>query len=129
MQDGVADLFDAFDLVKDYIGEAAAVLFAIALFASGQSSSLTASIAGQAVSQGFLQKTINPVLRRFVTRTLAVIPCAVVAATGGREAINLILIFSQVALSLILPFVTIPLLLVTSSRDKMAIWDIETNVC
>lgn len=106
----------------------AGTVFAIALLASGQSSSIAAALSGQAVSVGFLKRHINPVLRRLVTRTLAIVPCVVCAAVGGRPLVNQLIVISQVGLSLILPFVSAPLLMAVCSKEVMKIWDTQKQV-
>ncbi|KIY72594.1 natural resistance-associated macrophage protein [Cylindrobasidium torrendii FP15055 ss-10] len=113
-RDGTASLFDAYDLIKETIGASAATLFAIALLAAGQSSSIIATVAGQAVSEGFLQWRTNPIVRRLVTRLLALIPSLVVAVSVGRSGIDALLVASQVVLSIVLPFVALPLIYMTS---------------
>ncbi|KAK1228983.1 Manganese transporter smf1 [Marasmius sp. AFHP31] len=116
-----AGLFDAYDLIRDLVGQGAATLFAIALLAAGQSSSIIATVAGQAVSEGFLQWRVSPVIRRLLTRLLAVIPSMVVAIAVGRKGIDTLLVLSQVVLSIVLPFITLPLIYVTSSRGLMQV--------
>ncbi|KAH8094741.1 Nramp-domain-containing protein [Cristinia sonorae] len=118
---GPAGLFDAYDLLKEVVGQAAATLFALALLASGQSSSLIATMAGQTVSEGFLRWRVSPVCRRLITRCLGLIPSMVVAIAVGREGVDTLLVASQVALSIVLPFIVFPLLWVTSSKDVMSV--------
>lgn len=118
---GPASLFDAYDLVKELVGQGAATLFAIALLAAGQSSSLIATVAGQAVSEGFLNWRVSPALRRILTRLLAVIPSMTVAILMGRPGIDTLLVASQVVLSVTLPFVTFPLIYCTSSKAIMSV--------
>ncbi|KAL0952124.1 hypothetical protein HGRIS_008752 [Hohenbuehelia grisea] len=116
-----ASLFDAYDLIRDVVGKAAAFMFALALLAAGQSSSIIATVAGQAVSEGFLQWRVSPVVRRLLTRLLAVIPSMCVAIAVGRPGIDALLVISQVILSIVLPFITFPLLYLTSSRKIMSV--------
>ncbi|KAL0579026.1 Manganese transporter smf1 [Marasmius crinis-equi] len=116
-----AGLFDAYDLIRDLVGQGAATLFAIALLAAGQSSSVIATVAGQAVSEGFLQWRVSPVVRRLLTRLLAVIPSMAVAVAVGRQGIDTLLVLSQVVLSIVLPFITLPLIYVTSSKKLMSV--------
>ncbi|KAF5312924.1 hypothetical protein D9619_002453 [Psilocybe cf. subviscida] len=118
---GPASLFDAYDLIRDFVGQAAATLFAIALLAAGQSSSLIATVAGQAVCEGFLQWRVSPVVRRVLTRLIAIVPSMAVAIALGRDGINTLLVISQVVLSIVLPFVTFPLLFCTASRQIMSV--------
>ncbi|KAJ8515896.1 hypothetical protein ONZ45_g6747 [Pleurotus djamor] len=119
--DQAASLFDAYDVIRDYVGPAAATLFALALLASGQSSSLIATVAGQAVSEGFLQWRVSPIVRRFLTRLLAIIPSMTVAIAVGRRGIDELLVISQVVLSIVLPFITLPLIILTSSKSVMSV--------
>ncbi|EEB92628.1 hypothetical protein MPER_08833, partial [Moniliophthora perniciosa FA553] len=116
-----AGLFDAYDLIKDLVGPGAATLFAVALLAAGQSSSIIATVAGQAVAEGFLQWRVSPVIRRLLTRLLAVIPSMIVGIVMGRDGIDFLLVLSQVILSIVLPFITLPLIYVTSSKELMSV--------
>ncbi|EJD04338.1 Nramp-domain-containing protein [Fomitiporia mediterranea MF3/22] len=116
-----AGLFDAFDLIRDIVGRPAAVVFAIALISSGQSASITATLAGQIVSEGFIQWSISPFLRRLVTRLLGLIPSMLVAIIVGRAGIDTLLVISQVVLSIVLPFVMFPLVWLTSSSVVMRV--------
>ncbi|KAG6853428.1 hypothetical protein C0991_004428 [Blastosporella zonata] len=116
-----ASLFDAYDLISSLVGKAAAILFAIALLASGQSSSIIATVAGQAVSEGFLHWRTSPAMRRIITRLIAIIPSMVVAVAVGQTGIDTLLVASQVVLSIVLPFVIIPLVYLTSSKSIMTV--------
>ncbi|KAJ7279983.1 natural resistance-associated macrophage protein-domain-containing protein [Mycena rebaudengoi] len=116
-----ASLFDAYDIIRDNVGGAAATLFAIALLASGQSSSIIATMAGQAVSEGFLNWRVSPVVRRLLTRLIAIIPSMAVAIAVGRSGIDTLLVASQVVLSIVLPFITLPLICLTSSKNVMSV--------
>ncbi|KAJ6486212.1 natural resistance-associated macrophage protein-domain-containing protein [Mycena vitilis] len=116
-----ASLFDAYTLIHDIVGPPAATLFAIALLASGQSSSIIATVAGQAVSEGFLQWRVSAVVRRLLTRLIAVIPSMAVAIALGRPGINALLVTSQVILAIVLPFITLPLIFLTSSKTVMRV--------
>jgi manganese transport protein len=98
---------------------AASVLFAVALLCSGQSSTLTGTLAGQIVMEGFLNFRMRPWLRRLITRAVAVTPAAATILIAGEEATLKLLILSQVILSLQLPFAVIPLIHFTSNRGKM----------
>lgn len=115
----VADLFQAFHLLRDTTGKAPAILFAIALLSAGQSSSITVTLAGQIISEGFVHWRLTPFMRRLITRAIAVIPSMVVASIAGRDGLDTMLIASQVALSMALPFVSFPLLVVTCSPKRM----------
>ncbi|KAJ7917460.1 putative transporter of the NRAMP family [Mycena leptocephala] len=116
-----ASLFDAYDLIHDIVGAPAATFFAIALLASGQSSSIIATVAGQAVSEGFLDWRVSPVVRRLLTRLIAVIPSLAVAVAVGRPGIDALLVASQVILAVVLPFITLPLIYLTSSKTVMRV--------
>src|SRR5271157_760215 len=101
---------------------AASTLFAVALLASGQSSTITGTLAGQVVMEGFMHWRLKPWLRRLITRTLAIIPAVLVIAWRGNSSVTDLLILSQVVLALQLPFAMFPLLHFTSSRKKMGRW-------
>lgn len=117
---GVEDLGQAHSLLLPLLGAAAApTLFAIALLSCGLSSTVTATMAGQAVMEGFLRLRLAPWLRRLITRGLAIIPAAGVTILSGEGGAAKLLIFSQVALSLQLPFAVIPLVMFTADRRKM----------
>ncbi|KAG1754742.1 natural resistance-associated macrophage protein-domain-containing protein [Suillus paluster] len=116
-----ASLFDAHTLINNSIGTGAALLFALALLAAGQSASIVATVAGQSVSEGFLNWKVSPVVRRLVTRSIGLIPSMAVAIVVGRNGINTLLVASQVILSIVLPFVTFPLIYLTSSSRIMRV--------
>jgi manganese transport protein len=101
---------------------AASALFVIALLASGQSSTITGTLAGQVVMEGFMHWRIRPWLRRLITRTLAIIPAVLVIGIRGDSSVNDLLTLSQVVLALQLPFAMFPLLHFTSSRKRMGAW-------
>ena len=114
----VDDLGKAHELIAPILGGSSATLFAIALLASGQSSTITGTLAGQIVMEGFTDLKMKPWIRRLLTRSLAIIPAVfLVSAFQGRSLDPLIL--SQVILSMQLPFAVIPLVMITSSRRKM----------
>jgi manganese transport protein len=116
----VAEIQDAFKLLSGTLGiPIASVVFALALLASGQNSTLTGTLAGQIVMEGFLNLRLRPWLRRLVTRSIAIVPAVLVIAWYGPGATTKLLIFSQVLLSLQLSFAVIPLVLFTSDRKKM----------
>src|SRR5256886_3855709 len=100
----------------------ASTLFAVALLASGQSSTITGTLAGQVVMEGFMHWRIQPWLRRLITRSLAIIPAIVIIGVRGDASVNDLLTLSQVVLALQLPFAMFPLLHFTSSSEKMGIW-------
>ena len=116
----VDDLRDAYRLITVHpaLGGVAAAVFAIALLASGQSSTITGTLAGQVVMEGFLRLRISPWMRRVVTRCLALIPALVLIGWSG-EKTNDLLVFSQIVLSAQLPFAVIPLVMLTSDRKHM----------
>src|SRR5262249_9658772 len=116
----VAELQDAFRLIAPLLGSTlAAKLFAIALIACGLNSTLTATLAGQIVMEGFVQIRLNPVARRLLTRLMAIGPAAAAIIIGGASATNGLIVFSQVVLSLTLPFAVVPLVWFTASRKLM----------
>ncbi len=116
----VAEIQDAYHLLTPTLGASlASGLFAVALLASGQNSTLTGTLAGQIVMEGFLHLRLRPWLRRLVTRGLAVVPAAVAAAWGGESATGKLIIFSQVVLSVQLSFAVVPLVMFTNDRRLM----------
>jgi len=102
----------------------ASTLFVVALLASGQSSTITGTLAGQVVMEGFMQWRIQPWLRRLITRTLAIIPAVLIIGIRGDSSVNDLLTLSQVVLALQLPFAMFPLLHFASSRKRMGAWKI-----
>ena len=116
----VAAIQDAYKLLSPTIGVAgASTLFAVALLASGQNSSITGTMAGQVVMEGFVRMKISPWLRRLITRSLAIVPTLFVIALTGEQGTEKLLIVSQIILSLQLSFAVIPLVLLTGNRAKM----------
>jgi manganese transport protein len=116
----VAAIEDAYKLLSPLVGAAwASTIFAIALLASGQNSSITGTLAGQVVMEGFIHIRLSPWLRRLITRSLAIIPTIIVVAITGERGTEKLLLLSQVILSLQLSFAVIPLVLFTGSRKKM----------
>ncbi|MEO8031346.1 MAG: Nramp family divalent metal transporter [Gemmatimonadota bacterium] len=116
----VAEISDAHRLLTPLLGTAAAsTLFALALLASGQNSSVTGTLAGQVVMEGFLDIRLPPWLRRLITRLIAIIPAIVVTAMYGVKGTGALLILSQVILSLQLSFAVVPLVLFTGQKSKM----------
>ena len=101
---------------------AASTLFAVALLASGQSSTITGTLAGQVVMEGFMHWRIKPWVRRLITRTLAILPAVLIIGLRGDSSVTDLLILSQVVLALQLPFAMFPLLHFTSSRKRMGTW-------
>src|SRR5437867_7011023 len=100
----------------------ASTLFVVALLASGQSSTITGTLAGQVVMEGFMHWRIQPWLRRMITRSLAILPAVLIIGIRGDSSVNDLLTLSQVVLALQLPFAMFPLLHFTSSRTKMGTW-------
>jgi len=116
----VAAIEDAYKLLSPLVGAAgASTLFAIALLASGQNSSITGTLAGQVVMEGFIHIKLSPWLRRLITRSLAIIPTIIVVAFTGERGTEKLLLLSQVILSLQLSFAVVPLVLFTGSRKTM----------
>jgi manganese transport protein len=116
----VAEIQDAYQLLSPLLGVgAASIVFALALLASGQNSTLTGTLAGQIVMEGFLNIRIRPWLRRLITRAIAIVPAAIVAILYGESGTAKLLVLSQVVLSLQLSFAVFPLVMFTSDREKM----------
>ncbi len=116
----VEDLGEAYKLLSPALGVGvASLLFGLALIASGLSASVTGTMAGQIVMEGFLNLRWNPTARRLVTRALAIGPALIAVGWGGAEGANALLIFSQVVLSLQLSFAVAPLLLFTTQRKYL----------
>jgi len=116
----VAELDQAHSFLSPLLGSAIApTLFAIALLCCGLNSTITATLAGQIVMEGFLNWRIAPWLRRMITRMIAILPAVIVTIWAGEKATGQLLILSQVVLSLQLPFAVVPLVLLTASRAKM----------
>lgn len=135
-QQAIQDLFSAHALLRQYLGPPAATVFALALLCAGQSSTLTATLAGQGkrkrkemlcvlislwlvIMSGFLGMTTRPWIRRIVTRLIAIIPAMVAACIAGRSGLSNMLVASQVALSIQLPFAVVPLVYLTSKKSTM----------
>jgi manganese transport protein len=119
MQD-IAEIADAYKLLTPVLGASlASTLFAFALLASGQNSTLTGTLAGQIVMEGFLNLRLRPWLRRLITRGFAILPAVFVIGIYGEGKVTSLLILSQVVLSFQLPFAVIPLVQFTSDRRKM----------
>jgi manganese transport protein len=119
-QHEVAEIQDAYKLLSPMLGvPAASVLFAFALLASGQNSTLTGTLAGQIVMEGFLNIRLRPWLRRLITRLVAIVPAVICAALYGARGTAQLLLVSQVILSLQLSFAVIPLIIFTGDRTKM----------
>src|SRR5687768_36509 len=123
----VSDIQDAYKFLTPLTGtDLAAMLFGIALVAAGQSSTITGTLAGQIVMEGYLNLRIAPWLRRLITRLIAIIPAYIVILVYGERETGALLVFSQVVLSLQLGFAIIPLIHFNSDRDKMGEFVIKT---
>jgi manganese transport protein len=119
----VADISDAHKLLAPVLGAgAASAVFAVALLASGQNSTLTGTLAGQIVMEGFLNLKLKPWLRRLITRGIAVVPALIVTILYGEKGTGQLLVLSQVILSLQLSFAVVPLVLFTGNKDKMGVF-------
>ena len=116
----VADITDAHRLLTPLLGSSlASVVFAVALLASGQNSTLTGTLAGQVVMEGFLNIRLKPWLRRLITRLIAILPAFIITFIYGEKGTANLLVLSQVILSMQLSFAVIPLILFTNSKSKM----------
>ena len=115
----VAEIQDAYKLLTPLLGAGASTMFALALLASGQNSTLTGTLAGQIVMEGFLNIRLRPWLRRLITRAIAIVPAAIVAVIYGESGTAQLLVLSQVILSMQLSFAVFPLVKFTSEKVKM----------
>jgi manganese transport protein len=116
----VADISDAYKLLSPLLGTTmASTLFAVALLCSGQNATLTGTLAGQIVMEGFINLRLRPWLRRLITRLIAIVPAVIVIMIYGERGTGPLLILSQVILSLQLPFAVFPLVMFTSDKAKM----------
>ncbi|HEX6628732.1 MAG TPA: Nramp family divalent metal transporter [Gemmatimonadaceae bacterium] len=115
----VGEIQDAYKLLTPLLGAGASTVFALALLASGQNSTLTGTLAGQIVMEGFLNIRLRPWLRRLITRAIAIIPAAIVAIMYGESGTARLLVLSQVILSMQLSFAVFPLVRFTSEHAKM----------
>jgi manganese transport protein len=110
-------------MMNDIVGASfASTIFALALLASGQNSTLTGTLAGQIVMEGFINFRIRPWLRRIITRLFAIVPAATISLIYGDSGVAKLLILSQVILCLQLPFAVVPLLMFTSDKSLMGVW-------
>ncbi|MBS4194222.1 Nramp family divalent metal transporter [Lederbergia citri] len=124
----VSEIEEAYKLLSPTVGVGiASTLFAVALLASGQNSTITGTLSGQIVMEGFLHLRISPWLRRVITRMLAVVPAFVVTWIAGSRGTADLLLWSQVILSLQLPFAVVPLILFTNSKKKMGVFANKTG--
>src|SRR5213594_2214511 len=116
----VADIGDAYELLSPLLGTTmASILFAVALLCSGQNATLTGTLAGQIVMEGFINLRLRPWLRRLITRLIAIVPAIIVIGLYGEHGTGPLIILSQVVLSLQLPFAVFPLVMFTSDPHKM----------
>jgi len=115
----VSEIKEAHRLLPNFLGSLAPILFAVALIAAGQSSTVTGTLAGQIIMEGYLSLRINPWLRRLITRLLAITPALIVILIYGESKVDMLLVFSQVVLSLQLGFAVIPLIYFVSDKKKM----------
>src|ERR1700744_1153418 len=124
----IAEIQDAYKLLEHIFGRVAPVLFAIALIASGQSSTITGTLAGQIIMEGHINLRIEPWLRRLLTRLLAIIPAMFTIIYFGEGGLGSLIILSQVVLSLQLGFAIVPLIHFTSDRKRMGKFAISLKV-
>jgi manganese transport protein len=116
----VADINEAYKLLDPILGvKLAGIFFAVALLASGQNSTLTGTLAGQIVMEGFLDIKLKPWLRRLITRLIAIIPALVISIIYGEKGTGELLVLSQVILSIQLSFAVVPLVIFTGDSQKM----------
>jgi manganese transport protein len=120
-QKNVRHIEEASELMRKWMGPAASILFGLALLAAGQSSTVTGTIAGQIVFEGFLKIRLKPWLRRIVTRVVAIAPALLIVMIAGEDSINRLLLVSQVILTFQLPFAIIPLIIFTFNAPKTGI--------
>jgi len=117
-----ADLFSIHDLLSQSIAPAAGTIFALALLLSGTSAGIVCTMAGQMVSEGALNWTVKPWVRRIITRSISITPSIIIAGAIGRPGLSAALEASQVVLSIILPFVSAPLIWFTCRSSIMSVW-------
>ena len=121
--EAVADIGDAYQLLSPLLGtKLASVLFAVALLCSGQNATLTGTLAGQIVMEGFINLRLRPWLRRLITRLIAIVPAVIVVWLYGERGTGQLIVLSQVILSLQLSFAVFPLVMFTSDKHKMGPW-------
>lgn len=118
---GDADLYSIYDSLCELLSKGSGILFIVALLLSGQSAGIVCTIAGQIVCEGHIKWTFKPWIRRVFTRCLAIIPCLIVSACVGKSGIGQVLNASQVVLSILLPFLVLPLIYFTSKSSIMTI--------
>lgn len=123
-----ADLFGIYDLLREQLSHAAATVFAVALLLSGCSAGIVCTMAGQMISEGQLNWKLKPWLTRLITRSISIVPAILVAGTIGKDGLSAALVGSQVALSVILPFVSAPLIFYTSRNKYMTVVTSASNI-
>lgn len=116
-----ADLFGIYDLLNTQLGHAAATVFAVALLLSGCSAGIVCTMAGQMISEGQINWKLKPWVTRLLTRSISIVPAILVAGTIGKKGLSEALVGSQVALSVILPFVSAPLIYYTCRNKYMTV--------
>jgi manganese transport protein len=122
----VGEIKEAHQLLPSFLGNLAPILFAVALIAAGQSSTVTGTLAGQIIMEGYLSLRINPLLRRLITRLIAIVPALIVITIYGEQNVDALLLLSQVILSLQLGFAVIPLIQFVSNKNTMGKFVIKT---
>ncbi len=126
---GVTDIQQAYQLLSPLLGlSIASTLFAVALLASGLNSTVTATLAGQIIMEGFLRLRLPNWARRLLTRALAIVPVLIVTALYGEQGTTQLLVFSQVILSMQLPFAVVPLILFVTDRAKMGVLVVPRSI-
>lgn len=120
-----ADLLSIYELLSHYISPAAGLVFALSMLFSGQSAGIVCTMAGQIISEGFINWSFKPWVRRLVTRVLAIVPVIIFMSVLGREGVTTIMNLSQVILSFILPVVSAPLIYFTATRKFMTVYELN----
>lgn len=123
-----ADLLSIYEMLSYYISPAAGLIFALSMLFSGQSAGIVCTMAGQIISEGFINWTVKPWIRRIITRVLAIIPVLIFISILGREGVSKIMNSSQVVLSFILPIVSAPLIYFTCKKEYLTVYDTSETV-
>lgn len=118
-----ADLLSIYKMLSYYISPAAGLIFALSMLFSGQSAGIVCTMAGQIISEGFINWSMKPWIRRILTRVLAIMPVLIMITITGREGVTMIMNSSQVVLSFILPIVSAPLIWFTSRKEYMTVYN------
>lgn len=118
-----ADLLSIYEMLSHYISPAAGLIFALSMLFSGQSAGIVCTMAGQIISEGFINWSFKPWVRRIVTRVLAIVPVVIFISALGREGVSTVMNLSQVVLSFILPVASAPLIWFTTSKKYMTVYD------